>query len=175
MNHEQFNSSVGYAIALWDSSQKSSNLDFLQLRRAVSGKHGTSGYQSVELMTARSAPTGVVMTNRDLLSSDVWSTGCVFFYVLSQGSHPFGDELMARDARILGKKEPYWDRLEKCAIHLIDVALEDKWSSLLDETTRTIRAMLSHNATSRPSIADLLRRRSFVAFAKPNAKWRQRR
>lgn len=104
----------GYAIALWkNSTTKTDESHFPELRRAVSGRHGTTGYQAYELLVAREAPEGLVMTNRQLQSCDVFGLGCVYFFILSKGSHPFGHEEMRRDGRILGRNKPEWSRLEK--------------------------------------------------------------
>lgn len=57
-----------------------------------SGVTGTDGWIAPEMMTGE----------RTTCAVDVFSLGCVFYYVLSDGKHPFGDPLR-RQANILCK------------------------------------------------------------------------
>lgn len=35
---------------------------------------------------------------------DIFSAGCIFYYVLTRGKHPFGDNMFLRPANILRRK-----------------------------------------------------------------------
>lgn len=58
-----------------------------------SGVTGTDGWIAPEMLNG----------NRTTCAVDIFSLGCVFYYVLSDGKHPFGDPLR-RQANILCKK-----------------------------------------------------------------------
>lgn len=57
-----------------------------------SGVTGTDGWIAPEMLNG----------NRTTCAVDIFSLGCVFYYVLSGGKHPFGDPLR-RQANILCK------------------------------------------------------------------------
>lgn len=57
-----------------------------------SGVTGTDGWIAPEMLNG----------NRTTCAVDIFSLGCVFYYVLSDGKHPFGDPLR-RQANILCK------------------------------------------------------------------------
>lgn len=56
-----------------------------------SGITGTDGWIAPEMIAGRRTTTSV----------DIFSLGCVFYYVLTKGKHPFGEN-MKRQANILG-------------------------------------------------------------------------
>ncbi|XP_066254713.1 serine/threonine-protein kinase/endoribonuclease IRE1-like [Euwallacea similis] len=56
-----------------------------------SGVTGTDGWIAPEMMTG---------SNRTTAAVDLFSLGCLFYYVLSNGAHPFGD-VLRRQANIL--------------------------------------------------------------------------
>lgn len=58
-----------------------------------SGVTGTDGWIASEMVAGRRTTTSV----------DIFSMGCVFYYVLTKGCHPFGDP-MKRQANILGNE-----------------------------------------------------------------------
>lgn len=65
---------------------------------SVTGLHGTEGWAAPEVFT------------RDVKSVtyavDIFSLGCVFYFILSSGNHPYGPEFFMRQARIRqGKHE----------------------------------------------------------------------
>ncbi|KAG8234700.1 hypothetical protein J437_LFUL014316 [Ladona fulva] len=63
-----------------------------------SGIAGTEGWIAPEMMAAPfDSVSGV---HRTTCAVDIFSLGCVFYYVLSQGKHPFGDSLR-RQANIM--------------------------------------------------------------------------
>ena len=58
-------------------------LDHASISR-VSGLVGTEGWQAPEYHKLHESITYAV---------DVFSMGCIYFYVLTDGKHPFGDQL----------------------------------------------------------------------------------
>uniref|UniRef100_A0A1A7X3W0 Serine/threonine-protein kinase/endoribonuclease IRE1 n=2 Tax=Nothobranchiidae TaxID=405002 RepID=A0A1A7X3W0_9TELE len=100
-----------------------------------SGIPGTEGWIAPEVLrdTPGSKPTSAV---------DVFSAGCVFYYVVSRGQHPFGDALR-RQVNILAGEYSLSDFMED--IH-DDVIAKD-----------LIEQMISADAVSRPSTACVLK------------------
>ncbi|CAH1794461.1 unnamed protein product [Owenia fusiformis] len=98
-----------------------------------SGAAGTEGWIAPEMLDGNKSTT---------CSVDIFSAGCVFYYVLSRGKHPFGDSLH-RQANILEPGGRY--NLDKIAA---------------DEHTLSrdlIESMIKHDAESRPSAETVLR------------------
>ncbi|GLI64471.1 hypothetical protein VaNZ11_007744 [Volvox africanus] len=60
------------------------------------GSGGSSGWQAPEQLIARDG--GAARQSR---SMDVFSLGCILYYCMTGGRHPFGDNHYERDARIL--------------------------------------------------------------------------
>uniref|UniRef100_A0A8C6M3K1 non-specific serine/threonine protein kinase n=1 Tax=Nothobranchius furzeri TaxID=105023 RepID=A0A8C6M3K1_NOTFU len=100
-----------------------------------SGIPGTEGWIAPEVLrnTPGSKPTSAV---------DVFSAGCVFYYVVSRGQHPFGDALR-RQINILAGEYSLSDFMED--IH-DDVIAKD-----------LIEQMIDADAESRPSTACVLK------------------
>uniref|UniRef100_A0A8B9K7L1 Serine/threonine-protein kinase/endoribonuclease IRE1 n=1 Tax=Astyanax mexicanus TaxID=7994 RepID=A0A8B9K7L1_ASTMX len=100
-----------------------------------SGIPGTEGWIAPELLANDSGgnPTSAV---------DVFSAGCVFYYVVSRGQHPFGDTLR-RQANILSGA---------CSLeHFMEDLHEDVIGRDL------IEGMISADPESRPSTASILK------------------
>ncbi|XP_029077935.1 serine/threonine-protein kinase/endoribonuclease IRE2 isoform X2 [Monodon monoceros] len=109
-----------------------------------SGVPGTEGWMAPELLQLLppDSPTSAV---------DIFSAGCVFYYVLSSGSHPFGESLY-RQANILAGSP--------CLAHLEEEA-HDKvvaWN--------LVEAMLSPLPQARPSAHQVLAHPFFWSRAK---------
>ncbi|KAI0243611.1 bifunctional endoribonuclease/protein kinase ire1, partial [Massospora cicadina] len=69
----------------------------------VSGAAGTVGWRAPECLTAAEpTPEGPCAAGRKRITRavDIFSAGCVFYYVLRHGQHPFGDGYL-REGRIL--------------------------------------------------------------------------
>ncbi|XP_077380691.1 serine/threonine-protein kinase/endoribonuclease IRE1 isoform X1 [Festucalex cinctus] len=100
-----------------------------------SGILGTEGWIAPELLenVAGSKPTAAV---------DIFSAGCVFYYVVSGGKHPFGETLMRQMNILSGEYSltQFMDTLHE------DVVAED-----------LIKQMISAEAESRPSSARVLK------------------
>ncbi|XP_047222223.1 serine/threonine-protein kinase/endoribonuclease IRE1 isoform X1 [Girardinichthys multiradiatus] len=100
-----------------------------------SGIPGTEGWIAPEVLrdTPGNKPTSAV---------DVFSAGCVFYYVVSRGQHPFGDALR-RQVNILSG--------EYSLSHFMDDIHDDVIAKDL------IEQMISADADSRPSTACVLK------------------
>nr|XP_020040033.1 serine/threonine-protein kinase/endoribonuclease IRE2 [Castor canadensis] len=109
-----------------------------------SGIPGTEGWMAPELLQLLplDSPTSAV---------DIFSAGCVFYYVLSSGSHPFGESLY-RQANIL-EGAP-------CLAHLEEEAHDQVMARDL------VEAMLSPLPQARPSACQVLAHPLFWSRAK---------
>eukprot|EP00117_Sycon_ciliatum_P026644 scpid20203/ scgid21828/ Serine/threonine-protein kinase/endoribonuclease IRE1; Endoplasmic reticulum-to-nucleus signaling 1; Inositol-requiring protein 1; Ire1-alpha; Serine/threonine-protein kinase; Endoribonuclease len=72
---------------------------------ARSGVTGTEGWIAPELMSG--------LTESATCSVDIFSSGCLIYYVLSKGQHPFGPAL-ERQMNISTEKAPDFSALESC-------------------------------------------------------------
>ncbi|XP_045448767.1 serine/threonine-protein kinase/endoribonuclease IRE1 [Melitaea cinxia] len=99
-----------------------------------SGVTGTDGWIAPEMINGERTTTSV----------DMFSLGCVFYYVLSKGHHPFGD-VLRRQANIL-TGEYNLDQLDK-------VLPEEE----VLVTKILIRAMISARAAARPPCSTVLK------------------
>lgn len=100
-----------------------------------SGIPGTEGWIAPELLANDSGenPTSAV---------DVFSAGCVFYYVVSRGQHPFGDTLR-RQANILS------------GAYSLEHFMEDIHEDVIGRDL--IEGMISADPESRPSTASILK------------------
>ncbi|OBS74830.1 hypothetical protein A6R68_14633, partial [Neotoma lepida] len=113
-----------------------------------SGIPGTEGWMAPELLQLPpDSPTSAV---------DIFSAGCVFYYVLSGGSHPFGESLY-RQANILSG--------DPCLAHL-EEETHDKVVAL-----DLVKAMLSLLPQDRPSAGWVLAHPLFWSRAKQLHDW----
>ncbi|ODQ65448.1 protein kinase and ribonuclease [Nadsonia fulvescens var. elongata DSM 6958] len=96
---------------------------------------GTSGWMAPELLTSdNTRPRGT-------RAIDIFSLGCVFYYVLSGGSHPFGEEY-DRNGNIIRNKVSFRN---------LDLLAYD-YSECVD----LINRMIAHKPKDRPDITDVL-------------------
>ncbi len=59
----------------------------------LSGIKGTKYWMAPELLLPAPANSDEVeVTTRGSVQSDIFATGCVFFYFIQRGNHPFGDQ-----------------------------------------------------------------------------------
>nr|XP_031288906.1 serine/threonine-protein kinase/endoribonuclease IRE2 isoform X1 [Camelus dromedarius] len=109
-----------------------------------SGIPGTEGWMAPELLQLLppDSPTSAV---------DIFSAGCLFYYVLSGGSHPFGESLY-RQANILAGAP--------CLSHLEEEAHDKVVARNL------VEAMLSQPSQARPSARQVLAHPFFWSRAK---------
>lgn len=84
------------------------------------GSGGSSGWQAPEQLIIRDGGAA-----RQTKAMDIFSLGCVMYYCISAGRHPFGESSYNRDENIL-KREPHLDALDSCpeAMDLITTMLE---------------------------------------------------
>uniref|UniRef100_A0AAQ5YI31 non-specific serine/threonine protein kinase n=1 Tax=Amphiprion ocellaris TaxID=80972 RepID=A0AAQ5YI31_AMPOC len=103
-----------------------------------SGIPGTEGWIAPEVLrdTPGNKPTAAV---------DVFSAGCVFYYVVSRGQHPFGDALR-RQVNILSGEYSLSHFMEDIHVKSPDDVMRD-----------LIEQMISAEAESRPSTACVLK------------------
>ncbi|XP_034830294.1 serine/threonine-protein kinase/endoribonuclease IRE1 [Maniola hyperantus] len=99
-----------------------------------SGVTGTDGWIAPEMINGERTTTSV----------DMFSLGCVFYYVLSKGYHPFGD-MLRRQANIL---------TGDYNLDLLDKVLPEEEVLV---TKILIRAMISSKAHSRPPCETVLK------------------
>lgn len=98
------------------------------------GITGTDGWIAPEMIAGRRTTTSV----------DIFSLGCVFYYVLTKGRHPFG-ETMKRQANILGAEfnlEHLLENDEETHTHVLAVEM--------------IRDMINDEAQCRPTARGVL-------------------
>ncbi|XP_076997649.1 serine/threonine-protein kinase/endoribonuclease IRE2 isoform X2 [Tamandua tetradactyla] len=109
-----------------------------------SGIPGTEGWMAPELLQLPppDGPTSAV---------DIFSAGCVFYYVLSSGSHPFGESLYRQANILVGVP---------CLAHLEEVAHDKAVARDL------VEAMLSPLPQARPSAPQVLAHPFFWSRAK---------
>ncbi|KAL0892911.1 hypothetical protein ABMA27_014590 [Loxostege sticticalis] len=99
-----------------------------------SGVTGTDGWIAPEMINGERTTTSV----------DIFSLGCVFYYVLSKGQHPFGD-MLRRQANIL---------TGDYNLDLLDKLLPEEEVLL---TKILIRAMISPRPSARPPCETVLK------------------
>ncbi|KAK7940337.1 hypothetical protein WMY93_003663 [Mugilogobius chulae] len=109
-----------------------------------SGVPGTEGWIAPEVLSedCKDNPTCAV---------DIFSAGCVFYYVVSQGSHPFGKSLQRQANILLGKYSLEHLQIDKHE----DIIARD----LIDQ-------MLSMEPTKRPSAECILKHPFFWSLEK---------
>ncbi|KAI9796306.1 MAG: bifunctional endoribonuclease/protein kinase ire1 [Piccolia ochrophora] len=135
--------------------------DQSSFRATTAHAAGTSGWRAPELlvdddaspappMVSDSAHSGetsepaiidTLSNRRATRAIDIFSLGCVFFYILSRGAHPFGDRYM-REANIV-KGQYKLDALQSLADYG-------------HEATALIEAMIDHNPRARPDAATVM-------------------
>lgn len=90
---------------------------------------GTSGWRAREVLRGGMQNGGVLRK-----SVDIFALGCLIYYVLTRGQHPFGDNKFFRDANIVSGYAPSISPLE---------------ASQEPEVVSLVAAMLDHEPTQR--------------------------
>lgn len=101
-----------------------------------SGITGTDGWIAPEMIAGRRTTTSV----------DIFSLGCVFYYVLTQGKHPFGEN-MKRQANILGAEYNLEDLFEEGQETHTTVLAEEMIRDMINDEAElrpTARGILNH-------------------------------
>ncbi|KAG5358600.1 Serine/threonine-protein kinase ppk4 [Yarrowia sp. B02] len=102
----------------------------------ANGGAGTSGWRAPEVLNDDS-------NRRATRALDIFSLGCVFFYVLTGGGHPFGDRYLKESNIIRG-------------IYNLD-ALDEAIPQLAVEARDLITHMISRDPSERPSAEEVCR------------------
>ena len=122
---------------------------------------GTSGWRAPELLMRKNLhelSPRVLSLNKDnekmkiTKSIDIFALGCVFFYILTNGSHPFGDKYL-REANILNNK---FD------LSLLKLNCPTEHA----EVSHLISSMISHDFRERPDTSTILKHPYFWSFSK---------
>ena len=110
---------------------------------------GTEGWQSPEAILGEGATP----------ASDVFSCGLVFFFVLTGGKHPFGDD-EAKRARLM-VKFAFADPDDAEEVAEADAKVQKRVGAGLaghdPEATELVAGMLRHAPSERPSAVEVLR------------------
>lgn len=122
---------------------------------------GTSGWRAPELLMRKNLheiSPRVLSLNTDkekmkiTKSIDIFALGCVFFYTLTNGSHPFGDKYL-REANILNNN---FD------LSLLKLNCPTEHA----EASHLISTMINHDFRQRPDTGTILKHPYFWSFAK---------
>uniref|UniRef100_A0A3Q3T2C6 non-specific serine/threonine protein kinase n=1 Tax=Mastacembelus armatus TaxID=205130 RepID=A0A3Q3T2C6_9TELE len=127
--------------------------DFGLCKKLAAGRHsfsrrsgvpGTEGWIAPEVLSedCKDNPTCTV---------DIFSAGCVFYYVVSQGSHPFGKSLQRQANILMGR-------------YSLDHLQTDKHGDIVARAL--IEQMLSMEPHSRPSAESILKHPFFWSLEK---------
>lgn len=100
--------------------------------------------------TNTSTNTNTVATKRLTKAIDIFSLGCVFFYILTGGNHPFGDRYLREGNIIRGE---------------YDVSLLNRYNDA-EELKHLIGLMIDHNPKTRPSTEMILKHPYFWPISK---------
>ncbi|KAH3681560.1 hypothetical protein WICPIJ_007434 [Wickerhamomyces pijperi] len=110
---------------------------------------GTSGWRAPELLLAGSAPASGLTSGSLSRSIDVFSLGCVYHYILTDGVHPFGNNPYSRDLKIIEDK-PEMALLSSDSITNLS-------RPLILESGELISQMINHDPRLRPNITSILK------------------
>ncbi|ESW98881.1 hypothetical protein KL918_001726 [Ogataea parapolymorpha] len=131
--------------------------DQSSFRATTAHAAGTSGWRAPELLVDDVAETESQLSQLSLMSDrrltrsiDIFSAGCVFYYVLTGGQHPFGDRY-SRESNII--KNQY-------NLDLLDT-LEDRY-----EVRDLIESMIDQDPANRPDMSLILKHPYFWSIEK---------
>lgn len=108
---------------------------------------GTQGWMAPEVVDARNCQDKTLLPTK---SADIFSLGCVFYYIISDGKHPFG-QIVERQANI-SKDYSILDKFD----------MNDKGFKGVSEdkavmATKLIRTMIQSKPSDRPPISTILK------------------
>ncbi|KAH3661377.1 hypothetical protein OGAPHI_006784 [Ogataea philodendri] len=130
--------------------------DQSSFRATTAHAAGTSGWRAPELLVddaleeADASQIPMLSDRRLTRSIDIFSAGCVFYYVLSGGQHPFGDRY-SRESNII-KNKYNLDSLD---------TLDDRY-----EVRDLIESMIDQEPMSRPDMSTILKHPYFWSVEK---------
>ncbi|VDM40284.1 unnamed protein product [Toxocara canis] len=113
--------------------------DFGLCKRLQSGRNSVSRRSGLAGTDGWIAPEALLCDSSVTCAVDVFSLGCIYYYVLTKGKHPFGDNLR-RQANIM--QGEYSLKILNASSNAIAVTL--------------IESMLQRDASRRPSASDLV-------------------
>ncbi|GAM20158.1 hypothetical protein SAMD00019534_033330 [Acytostelium subglobosum LB1] len=97
-------------------------------------------------------PSEVIKDQRKTNSVDIFSLGCLMYYILTDGGHPFGDEIHRRVTKIIDNHFNLSQLTDNYAVDLITQMIEH------DSASRpTIQTVINH-----PFFWDINKRQSFI-------------
>uniref|UniRef100_A0A0K0FBV6 non-specific serine/threonine protein kinase n=1 Tax=Strongyloides venezuelensis TaxID=75913 RepID=A0A0K0FBV6_STRVS len=82
----------------------------------VSGMTGTEGWMAPEILNSEASVT---------VSIDIFALGCIYYYVLANGKHPFGDNIKRQDNIIHGRFNLEIIIDNDVAVHLIEAMIHN--------------------------------------------------
>uniref|UniRef100_A0A0N5C9S6 non-specific serine/threonine protein kinase n=1 Tax=Strongyloides papillosus TaxID=174720 RepID=A0A0N5C9S6_STREA len=82
----------------------------------VSGMTGTEGWMAPEILNSEASVT---------VSVDIFALGCIYYYVLANGKHPFGDNIKRQDNIIHGRFNLEIIIDNDVAVHLIEAMIHN--------------------------------------------------
>lgn len=113
---------------------------------------GTQGYMPPEIIKAKEE-------NRNLLpskSADIFSLGCVFYYTIFDGMHPFGKVVSEREENIKAGIN-YIDHFVTLNSYKENEAINSPSRELRTMAVDLISVMIEHDASKRPPINTILK------------------
>lgn len=160
---------------------KKLDVDQSSFRTNLNNPAGTTGWRAPELLNGSVVNDDVTLSNTTLNKDDcvqessysstgtfydpctnqrltraidIFSLGCVFYYVLSKGEHPFGDKFI-REANIINGHYDL-DHLKKTV----------EYKSITLESTDLIKRMIDKDPKKRPTAAIVLKHPLFWPISK---------
>lgn len=128
-------------------SKQLSNMDTGHTSSAMRCFDGTQGWMAPEIVNAKLNEDKTLMPTK---SADIFSLGCVFYYIISNGKHPFG-QFNQRQSNIL-KNESFLSSFN---------VLQDSGIDLPEEIVvmafRLIESMIQPIPANRPPISAVLK------------------
>lgn len=122
-------------------------MDTCATSSAIRWFDGTQGWMAPEIVSAKLKDEKPLMPTK---SADIFSLGCVFYYIMSNGKHPFGQQ-NERQSNILNNESelnPFKSLCEK------NIGLSEDISIM---GYKLIESMIQHEPNNRPPIATILK------------------
>jgi len=107
---------------------------------SVTNPNGTKGYM----------PPEVYKEKRFSFQVDVWALGCIFAYILCEGKHPFGEDVITRIDLIRKEKAMLMEKRDMKIVYYLD-----------SQALAVIKSML-RTAPKRPTVEDVLNHPFFI-------------